>query len=413
MNSLHDENKVRPFVIKEPVKGKDGELFIRYLPDQPSSESLDSVDYMAQSQFVEVLEGQILALKKPMIPHCDGMDKNGKVIKANFEAVSDITIDIGKNVLIQELEDGSIEYRAGIKGIVQHNPHKISVEQVLEIEGDVGLRTGHINYSGDIVVRGSVTNGAHIVCGGNLHICQNIENKVEITCDGNLKVDGGIRGEFTLLKVNGTAEARYLQDIELNVKGKLHVESYAYNAKVYGQDDILISGKQVSEDKHGSIVGGVLNTKGSIVVHSAGSMTNKSKLISGIDIKIYKKVQEARNLIPMLLKKMTLIQDEIGIHLNHPDAQKKLNALQGEEKERVKKKLLDLKGIAEQHARLSKKMAEMKEVLFKEGTKIEIQSFAIGDVSIQIGLQHFRSTGVKKEKVGFKLAKGMIVKSKL
>ncbi len=95
----------------------------------------------------------------------DGMSVTGRVIKAkNGKAIQ---FKKGKNTIVSE--DG-LQLLAEKSGIVQFTGDQIDIIEVLMIQGDVGVETGNINFTGKVIVSGNVMSGYEIISNEDIEI---------------------------------------------------------------------------------------------------------------------------------------------------------------------------------------------------------------------------------------------------
>ena len=124
-----------------------------------------SVDFFA-SKVKIVHEGAILARKTPGKPGVSGKDVLGKVFPA--DVVKDFQFRLKKNVRLSK--DGLDVIAACAGQPVRMDEKTYMVENIYVLNSDVDMKTGSIEFPGDVYVNGNVQDGLRIFAGGKLEI---------------------------------------------------------------------------------------------------------------------------------------------------------------------------------------------------------------------------------------------------
>ncbi len=155
---------------------------------------------------------------------------------------------------------------------------KLQVYPELKIGGDVGLETGHVNFSGHIEVSGSVSDGFR-VRGGRLVVQEVL--RAEIDVDGDLIVRGGIIGGK--IRAGGTVTAKFARRAEIEALGDVVLYKGAIDSK------IETSGKCLAEKE--KVLSSNICAREGIQAFDIGSeRSNPSTLIIGIDERLNKQI---------------------------------------------------------------------------------------------------------------------------
>jgi uncharacterized protein (DUF342 family) len=231
------------------------------------------VDFKSLNILQKVNEGQVLAEKEVATEGLDGMTVTGKKIRAKNG--KDATFSIGENVL---LSDDGLQMIAGCDGIYKSVSGKVSVLSYLEFSNGVGLETGNVDFKGDIVVNGNVTDGYTINCDGNLTINGMVEGCF-LNVTGDLVVTKGISGHnVSVVNCDGNMVVRYIDNTEVYVKGNLEAGEIL-NCKVMCNGEVSVKGKK------GHIIGGEITAKYAINATTIGSRLGVITLINlGVDV---------------------------------------------------------------------------------------------------------------------------------
>jgi len=171
-----------------------------------------TIDFRERGPVPQVEEGDLLAEKVLPDDGIPGVDVYGKEIPPPVG--KDVKLRGGKGTRISE--DGARLY-AGVPGRPELRADgKVYVFSDLEIDGDVDLKTGHIDFQGHVVVSGAVQSGFRVK-GGSL--TANEVLKAEVEAAGDVAVFGGIIG--ATIRSGGHVRARYIHDSQKI--GRAHV----------------------------------------------------------------------------------------------------------------------------------------------------------------------------------------------
>ena len=156
---------------------------------QELTNSVDkSVDFFA-SKVQIVHEGAILARKIPGKPGVPGKDVLGKVFAA--AAVKDFQFRLKKNVRFSE--DGLDVVAVCAGQPIRMDEKTYMVENVYVLSNDVDMKTGSIEFPGDVYVNGNVQDGLHIFTGGKLEIKGSVSH-AEIRAEKGAKIFKNLLG---------------------------------------------------------------------------------------------------------------------------------------------------------------------------------------------------------------------------
>ncbi len=236
---------------KEPINGRDGYFTFDKEPaekqEKPQVNEDGSVEYIRTEEYLIVNKGDEIATYTPatlgefgyMIDSQILIPKKGKDIQAYR----------GKGFTIID-GDGVKKYIASTSGKLDIGEKTLVVSPILDIKEDVDISTGHIDFMGDVIVRGDVTSGmkvrssesvvvyghvgaSHIVADKNITIKQGMQGKGK----GKLEAGGYIQGTFferAILKAKDGINANTLMDCDVDSIGIV---------KVNGRQGLILGGK--------------------------------------------------------------------------------------------------------------------------------------------------------------------------
>ncbi|MBN2898304.1 MAG: DUF342 domain-containing protein, partial [Clostridia bacterium] len=171
--------------------GQDGvvDFFVRQDEEiKPTLLENGKVDFKHMNFVQRIAKGDILAERTMPTVGKNGTTVTGKIIKARPGKITNFKF--GKNV---ELSQDELKLISMVDGTVQFSGDKIEVIQVLNIDGDVGVKTGNIEFTGKVVINGNITSGYSVNCIGDLEVNGIIE-AATVETKGNLFVSVGIQG---------------------------------------------------------------------------------------------------------------------------------------------------------------------------------------------------------------------------
>jgi uncharacterized protein (DUF342 family) len=244
--------KGKPFLIANgrlPDPGKDAQI-IYYFDKDPlkigTIKEGGAIDFKEKGDISQVDEGTLLAEKIPLVKEEPGMDVYGKILPV--PKAQDAAFLPRENTELSK--DGLKVFAKKAGRPILSAEGKLSVSPEIEIKGDVGIETGHIQFNGFINIEGTIQEG-YRVKGRRLaakEIC-----KAEVEIEGDIIIDGGIIGSKVVCK--GNIKARYIQASTIEALG-----------------DVLV-GEEVMHSK--------LDIHGALIAHSLSGKILSSQIIAG------------------------------------------------------------------------------------------------------------------------------------
>ncbi len=151
-----------------------------------------SIDFTSRGKSAFIKRGETLAEKIPMQDPKPGKDIFDQLIEVG--EVEDATLTFGDGA---ELSEDGLKLTALVTGQpVLNIKGEVSVLEQFTVFGNVDLKSGNIQFNGNVLVKGAVTEGFSVECAEL--ICEEI-NGGNVTATGDVKVSNGI--------VNATIEA--------------------------------------------------------------------------------------------------------------------------------------------------------------------------------------------------------------
>ncbi|WP_053069850.1 DUF342 domain-containing protein [Clostridium novyi] len=158
---------------RKPIQSIDDKINIKFDVDNEKAFKEDkngNIDYKSIGRVKEVKIGEVLAVIEPGIDGKNGIDVKGCIKKCCKRKKVNIKLGQGCKFKNDNIIVSTIEGKPTFKGGV------ISVHAVHNVEKDVDITTGNIDFVGDVVIFGSVKEGMIVECGQNLIVNKNIEH---------------------------------------------------------------------------------------------------------------------------------------------------------------------------------------------------------------------------------------------
>lgn len=178
---------------------------------------------------------------------------------------------IGKNVALEF--ERSDELVALCDGQLLVDGGKISVEPLVEIEGDLDFRRETVELEGSILIRGDVRQSLKLRSGRDAEVCGTLEGAA-IVAKGDVYIGrGAFGGESGYIQARGNVFLRHCQQMKVVSMGHIFV----YGSALYCN---LAASKSVKILGDGVMIGGSARAGQSVELMTAGSEAVIPTLIS-------------------------------------------------------------------------------------------------------------------------------------
>ena len=340
-----DENKVNEFVdtpvygekylVAEGEEPRDGDnAWIEYNFETNKNKinlkesDGGKIDFKELNNIQNVVEGQPLAKKIVAQKGRHGKTVTGRYLEAKNG--KDIPIPLGKNT---RLADDGVTILATVSGQASLINKKINVEPILNISGDVSLKTGNISFLGTVCVSGSVEDGFSIKATGNIEIRGSV-GKAQLDAEGDIVVARGVMGKGEGgIRAGRSIWARFIENATVEAGEFVIVTDGIVNCQVTAERKILCQGRRAG------IIGGSLIAGEEIHAKTLGSVGGGSGTVLSVG---YDPKRKAR-LDELLASKAAADREleEVKLNYNTLAAQKKQKGEFSEEKEQNLKKFAE------------------------------------------------------------------------
>lgn len=309
----------------EPVAQKSEHLAIEEslvsLP-QPRIGENERVDFRAQSAFVLVTKGQLLARRVPAVAGIPGKTITGSLLPFGHAQIR--SPEPGRNTSLEQR--GLV---ATCDGRLSLNEHTISVSAVLDITGDVGYGTGHVNFPGDVIIHGEVEQGFNVTAGGKLYCLQTLDAS-EVACENDLIVRRGIVGRGSgSVRSGGTIQTRFIEHCHVEAAADVSVEVGVMNSNVNTTGRLQLG-------HQGVVVGGRVNALLGVLAFQVGTASGpRTEIHCGTDFRIEQKLVVIRDRNIELAMKLKNVEERLQRCRQGSQEAAELDSLRGRMKEAI------------------------------------------------------------------------------
>lgn len=252
----------------------------------PSRREDGTVDYWSIHTVELVDEGQVIATYNEPVDGSNGMTVKGKLLVA--KRGRPLPPLAGKG--FDRSEDNKT-YTANMTGKIEMKNNRIMISEVHEVHGDVGIKTGNIDFRGDVIIHGNVPTGAVIRATGSVTIDGTVEGAL-IDANKDVIIRGGMLGASrgTIL-TRGNLTAKFLEYTKVKAHGSVTTDSLI-NCNITSYDKVFLKGK------HASVVGGVVHAATGIEAFNFGNEYGvKTEVYVGVNQEVKKQINYHENCI--------------------------------------------------------------------------------------------------------------------
>ncbi len=260
---------------KPATNGIDGKLEFFFdtkkKGSKPKMMDNGTVDYMNLDLIQKTSTGKELVKVIEPTAGFNGMDVRGVTIYAKPGKPA-AKLPRGKNVVSS---DDELSLFSGIDGQIQFDNNKVSVLPILEINSDVDLSTGNIDFNGAVLIKGGVRENFSVIARGVIEISGTVEG-AKIHSDSDIFLYSGVMGaNKATIYAGGNLVTKFVDSATIKVNGNISADSIMHSY-------VECNGEIVLEGKNGLLVGGEIWAVDKIVANEIGSsMATKTDITIG------------------------------------------------------------------------------------------------------------------------------------
>ncbi|GAB6098872.1 FapA family protein [Halanaerocella petrolearia] len=381
-SQFNPEEELKSFIIakgKEATAGKDGRVDLKFdLNRQEKNVNLredGKADFYNLNRIINVAPEEILAEKIPAEPGEPGRTVTGEEISP--EPVEEADLSAGENVEVSQ--NGKL-LKSIIEGQVVYNNGEISVSQVHEINDDLDLSTGNVDFNGSVIIKGDIKDGMVVEAGGNVEVGGSVYN-AKIDAGGQVVIKKGfVGGNQSMIQAQGDIQAKFVENGQIETEEKLEVRDAIMHSNVDALNEVIV------EQGKGLIVGGKVRAGKEIRANRIGSnLGTETEIIVGVTPRL----RDEYNMTEESFKKKTDELDRIIKDINQLKKMKnRLGDLPAKKQQLLNELIKQRFSLSEELEDLEKQKKELSAQLEENNeARIKVKDRVHPGVKITIGEQ--------------------------
>lgn len=287
---------------KKSIDGVDGYLTYHFNLNRSAKPELledGSVDFHNLNIVENVEADQLLVTYTFPVDGEDGHNVLGTVMP--YKKGKSYILPKGKRV---KISDDGTQLLAEIDGNVEIIDGKVSVSDVMTINGDVDVGTGDLYFKGDIIITGNVITGFSVTSLGSITVEGYVEAST-LRAEGDIILKNGIQGAGKgKLLAGGNIVTKFIEMSEVYSKGVI-TTNVIMNSIVESESDIIVNGTR------GYIIGGLTKALNKI---QATGLGNISEIATTLEVGF---TEESIKKLSSLEKRIDILSHELEVMTNN------------------------------------------------------------------------------------------------
>lgn len=259
-----------------PVSGENA--VVRYAKTserKPMLKSDGKTDFYEMNFIDEIQKGGWLGEKTPATPGIPGRTVTGKSLPVmpgkdlplRYDPKTVVVVEEGNRSVLRAAIDGAIEWENGRVGVIDR----------LLIHGDVGVGTGNIEFSGAVVIHGTVQDTFSVVAGKDLSILSpsgiGAINRI-VSKEGDIYLRGGVYGHGkAVIEAKGNIYAKHANECAMKAGNEIHIGYYAMGCDLQAKVIML-------DKEKGRLIGGHVMAESQVIVAYIGNVYERVTRVS-------------------------------------------------------------------------------------------------------------------------------------
>lgn len=359
-----------------------------------------SIDFRERNIFPPIRQGELLAECESVAVGTPGRTVFGIETEAVSGRVS-LELIAGESVRLctegdaQRLyatSDGGVVLKSGVardtSGAVVSRQYHMAVQPVVRIDSDVGYETGNIDFSGSVVIDGSVSGGFQVKATGGIAVGGSIEAGATLEAGGDITIQQGIVGRETRVTAEGMVSARFVQEARVETGADVAIGSYIHGAHIQARGRVLVEGLGGGGRDTGGIVGGHTWGLGGITTRNVGSARSSSThLYAGVSPEDLARLEQLGESILKADAEIQRLLASLGLGELEAAAVRELLDRDPGRKDEVLQGVKRVKRLERARDRRAREEQELREQITRIATEapVDVSGQAFCDVSVQIG----------------------------
>ncbi|MDE5412941.1 DUF342 domain-containing protein [Alkalihalobacterium chitinilyticum] len=288
----HVEPITSPIVIaegKSPINGRNAFLQANQFGAETDENEEGQVDLKKVITIPSVSQGQTVGRKVEATAGQSGINVFGEEIPA--KPGRDFILRPGKNTAVSE---DKLSLIAQVDGQQCIDRKTIHVYPVYEVQGDLDMKTGNIDFIGNVTIRGNVPAGFKVKAKGDIRIQGTVE-AATIISEGSIFVAAGIAGQGKgLIKAKKDIHTTFINQGNVEADGDLHVNQSILHSKC------TVNGSIYCNKGKGNLVGGQLSAGKEIFAKEIGnSMHTQTELFIGVHQQVLADIEKNKKILTL------------------------------------------------------------------------------------------------------------------
>jgi uncharacterized protein (DUF342 family) len=180
---------------------------------------------------------------------------------------------------------------------------RITISPVYEVRETVGVQVGDIDFAGDVIIHGGVSNGVTIQAKGSVTIEGTVENCC-IHAFGDIFLLKGVKGgDRTQIHARGNITAEYIEYADVYAGGDI-------TADVFFKSTVRCDGRINLSGKRSSVIGGSMSAVEGIICYNIGNEFGvKTEVYAGISKERAQSIEVQKQKVDVLSSHLQSIID--------------------------------------------------------------------------------------------------------
>lgn len=298
-----------------PIQGQDARVEFFFNTDYLKAGGMDedgNIDFKQRGEIPLVEKGTVLAEKTPVVESRCGQNIYGDEVST--EKGDDVALKFGNGAVLSE--DG-LKILANVRGYPKYSlAGVVYVHDIYTAAGDVDFETGHIEFDGNVHVKGCIKAGFKVK--GNDVSSAELDGGI-VEADGDLKVNGGINEGR--IYARGSVYAKFIHSSEIVCMGDVHVQKEIVDSTIEASGACVID--------HGKLISSRVTAKMGLSARNVGTeMSSPSTIKVGHDAFTEKEIKKNRARVAALKKEIAVKEEKkAGLKSENAELQKKITEL--------------------------------------------------------------------------------------
>lgn len=257
------------------IETKHGRVILSFEQAQPdtnksSKEATEKMDYKNVNKIICVQKGERIALIRRAVKGKDGIDIFGAQVHP--AEPREMTVRPMKNIRANEAmteffaeKDGAPIYKHGL----------LSIADIMQIQGNLTLATGNIDFEGSVSIEGDVGDDYTIKAEGDILIGGSVGSS-KLIAGGRILIGQGFNGRGTgRAECIGDFKVKFMKEVTVTCEGNVTVEAEALNCNINALGQLLM--------EKSNLIGGEAIVLAGIFVNDIGSSLGvKTRICPGV-----------------------------------------------------------------------------------------------------------------------------------